>query len=213
MSIEIQIKQVQTATSSEELISAVRMLAAQCDPLSITTLVEVLGYNNPGAAVAAVDGLVRLGEVAVMPILKLLDGYNYGARAWAIRALAEIGDNRAIDLLLDSAENDFSLSVRRSATRGLGNLSWHQFTNQEIATVQKSVLNLLIKVSQESEWVVRYAAIMSLESLALNDRPEIFQAILQFLETRLVLEQDNTVWARIQFAIDKISSKPEPKNY
>ena len=101
MSIEIQIKQVQTATSSEELISAVRMLAAQCDPLSIATLVEVLGYNNPGAAVAAVDGLVRLGEVAVMPILKLLDGYNYGARAWAIRALAEIGDNRAIDLLLD----------------------------------------------------------------------------------------------------------------
>ena len=64
---------------------AVRELAAATDPDAIPTLIKVLAYNNPGAAVAAVDGLVALGSTAVPTLLELIDGYNYGARAWAIR--------------------------------------------------------------------------------------------------------------------------------
>ena len=66
---------------------------------AIATLVQVLGFNNPGAAVAAVDGLIALGSPAVEPLLSRLDPRNYGARAWAVRALAGIGDVRGLELL------------------------------------------------------------------------------------------------------------------
>ena len=42
----------------------------------------------PGAALAAVDGLIAIGPEAVPPLLGTLDARNYGARAWAVRALA-----------------------------------------------------------------------------------------------------------------------------
>ena len=84
------IQAVEQADSSEGLLNAVKALAAAESPEAIPTLITVLGYNNPGAAVAAVDGLIQIGEPAVLPLLEQLDGYNYGARAWAVRALAEL---------------------------------------------------------------------------------------------------------------------------
>jgi phycocyanobilin lyase beta subunit len=82
------IQAVAAADSAGALIEAVRSLAAARSSAAITTLITVLGFNNPGAAVAAVDGLV------------------YGARAWAIRALAMIGDPRALEVLLDTARGE-----------------------------------------------------------------------------------------------------------
>jgi len=35
----------------------------------IPTLIAALSYNNPGAAVAAIDKLVQLGDMAVEPLL------------------------------------------------------------------------------------------------------------------------------------------------
>ncbi|MEM6716498.1 MAG: hypothetical protein AAF622_15615 [Cyanobacteria bacterium P01_C01_bin.147] len=69
---------VDTADSAPALIGAVRSHAAHA-PKAITTLITVLGFNNPGAAVAAVDGLVALGPEAVPALLEQLDGYNCGA--------------------------------------------------------------------------------------------------------------------------------------
>ena len=51
-----------------------------------------------------------------------LDGYNYGARAWAVRALAGIGDVRGLEVLEDALAQDIGPSVRRAAARGLGQL-------------------------------------------------------------------------------------------
>jgi phycocyanobilin lyase beta subunit len=78
---------VQRADSSQGLLLATQALAACADPAAASTLVEVLGFNNPGAAVAAVDGLIHLGPGAVDALLQL-DPENYGARAWAVRARA-----------------------------------------------------------------------------------------------------------------------------
>ena len=97
------IQAVEDADSADGLLSAVEALADACDPEAIPTLIAVLGYNNPGAAVAAVDGLIALGETAIPSLLELIDTYNYGARAWAVRACAGIGDPRTLDLLLTSA--------------------------------------------------------------------------------------------------------------
>ncbi|HEY9663923.1 MAG TPA: HEAT repeat domain-containing protein, partial [Allocoleopsis sp.] len=52
---------VEQATSSGHLIRAVRNLAATRLEGAVPTLIAVLSYNNPGAAVAAVDGLINIG--------------------------------------------------------------------------------------------------------------------------------------------------------
>ncbi|MEG3851398.1 HEAT repeat domain-containing protein [Microcoleus sp. herbarium19] len=160
------IRAVEQADSSEGLLNAVKALAAAGSKEAIPTLITVLGYNNPGAAVSAVDGLIQLGEPAVLPLLEQLDGYNYGARAWAVRALAGIGDPRGLDILLDAAANDFALSVRRAAARGLGTIRWEMMPAEQVLEAQRGAVKTLLQASQDPEWVVRYAAAGGLQALA-----------------------------------------------
>ena len=159
---------VEKADSAASLKDAVQDLADACLPEAIPTLVEALSYNNPGAAVAAVDGLIDLGEPAVPKLLEQLDHNNYTARSWAIRALAGIGDPRGLVTLLGAATADFSMSVRRAAARGLGNMKWYRFPLHLLEIAQAEALDSLLFVAQQDEeWVVRYAAVVGLESLAL----------------------------------------------
>ena len=89
--VSLLLKEIEDADSAPKLADAVKELAvlgvATQDYSVVPYLVQALGYNNPGAAVAAVDGLIAIGEPAVVPLLALLDGYNYSARAWGLRAL------------------------------------------------------------------------------------------------------------------------------
>ncbi|MDJ0542928.1 MAG: HEAT repeat domain-containing protein [Microcystis sp. M53601_WE4] len=164
--VETLIIAVEKADSANELLTAVENLAAAKSEAAIPTLTDVLRYNNPGASVAAVDGLIAIGKAAVPYLLANLDGYNYGARAWATRALAGIGDVRGLDLLLEAAVSDFSFSVRRGAARGLGNIIWSDLEESRVSEAQKAVFAALEKLSQgDPEWVVRYAAIVGLEGL------------------------------------------------
>lgn len=164
--VETLIIAVEKADSANELLTAVENLAAAKSEAAIPTLTDVLRYNNPGASVAAVDGLIAIGKAAVPYLLANLDGYNYGARAWATRALAGIGDVRGLDLLLEAAVSDFSFSVRRGAARGLGNIIWSDLEESRVSEAQNAVFTALEKLSQgDPEWVVRYAAIVGLEGL------------------------------------------------
>jgi phycocyanobilin lyase subunit beta len=197
------------ADSSTRMVEAVEKLAQARLEAAIPNLITILGYNNPGAAVAAVEGLIAIGKPAVAPLLELLDGYNYGARAWGLRALAGIGDPKAIDLLLDAAENDFALSVRRAAARGLGTIVWEELDPTEIAPAQAKVIEVLLKVSQDHEWVVRYAAITGLQELAIASTissPDLTRQILVHFD-RLVESDDNlAVIARIWLAQKEIQA-------
>ena len=164
--VETLIIAVEKADSANQLLTAVENLAAAKSEAAIPTLTDVLRYNNPGASVAAVDGLIAIGKAAVPYLLANLDGYNYGARAWATRALAGIGDVRGLDLLLEAAVSDFSFSVRRGAARGLGNIIWSDLEESLVSEAQKAVFAALEKLLQgDPEWVVRYAAIVGLEGL------------------------------------------------
>jgi protein-tyrosine-phosphatase len=160
------------ATSATDLLRATAALArhleAAAEPAAeaITALVQVLGYNNPGAAVAAVEGLIGCGEAAVAPLLANLDAHNYGARAWAVRALAGIGDVRGLALLEDALATDIGPSVRRAAARGLGQLRCQNLEPEERQQVQGRALEALEAASADAEWVVRYAVAVGLESLA-----------------------------------------------
>jgi phycocyanobilin lyase subunit beta len=156
---------IESAENATKLADAVKALAEEAIPETAPELIRALNYNNPGAAVAAVDGLIAIGEPAVAPLLELLDNDNYGARAWALRALSGIGDPRSLSLLLDTAENDFALSVRRAAARGLGSIHWSQMVAADVAAAQAKCAKVLLGLCDDPEWVVRYSAIAGLESL------------------------------------------------
>lgn len=209
-SLSTLIQAVDAASSSESLFKAVRDLAAANLEGAIPTLIAALSYNNPGAAVAAVGGLVRLGSVSVPAIMEQLDGHNYTARAWAIRALAEIGDPRGIGTLLDAATADFAVSVRRAATKGLGTLRWSWFPDERLVPTQEIVQSALCATAQQdAEWVVRYAAVVGLEILAHHQRSvgEMRSQIQVHLNQLATTEQSLAVRARIQMAEQHLQSK------
>ncbi|NET58715.1 MAG: HEAT repeat domain-containing protein [Symploca sp. SIO2E6] len=198
------IQAIEEADSSDSLLDAVEALANARLEEASPTLIAVLSYNNPGAAVAAIDGLVQLGEVAVLPLLNLMDDYNYGGRAWAIRALAGIADPRALETLLVAAEQDFSMSVRRAAARGLGNLHWSKMLPSEVSSAQKQVFTTLQLTSQDAEWVVRYATAVALQGLGSSvtvSQPDLAGEIKSQLEQMLATDADLTVRTRVQLAL------------
>lgn len=200
------INAVDQADSAPALVRAVRSLSAARSPAAITTLITVLGFNNPGAAVAAVDGLVMLGSDAVPALLEQLDGYNYGARAWAIRALAMIGDPRALDVLLETAKGDFALSVRRAAAKGLGHIDWSQLDPAERLPAQMSALAALEVAIADLEWVVRYASIVALSALAaaLTAQGDSIATIQQHLANCAHQDAEIVVRARAQWALSQL---------
>lgn len=175
---------VQQAASAQALLLATRELAgllasqssaAASDPpgleAAIACLVEVLGFNNPGAAVAAVDGLIGLGAAAVEPLLSRLDPRNYGARAWAVRALAGIGDVRGLELLEEALATDVGPSVRRAAACGLGQLRLDPLSADGRMRIRARALAALEAACADGEWVVRYAVVVGLETLVLAMDP------------------------------------------
>ena len=203
-SLEALITAVEQADSATALVQAVEDLAAIQSPLAVPQLITVLGFNNPGAAVAAVDGLVQIGEPAIPHLLENMDGYNYGARAWATRACAGIGDPRALDLLLEAALTDFALSVRRAAAKGLGFIRWQRLPADQHLPVQTRLYEALIQIAQDSEWVVRYAAIAGLENLALTST-QFRPTIVTWLQKRVPTETEAIVQERITWALENLS--------
>lgn len=210
--LESLVAAVDAADSSASLLESVQQLAAAGLEGAIPTLIAALNYNNPGAAVAAVDGLVQIGEPSVPALLEQLDCHNYTARAWAIRALAGIGDPRGLTTLLGAATADFAMSVRRAAARGLGTLKWHQFSLDELEIAQAEALDALLFVCDDEEWVVRYAAVTGLQNLAVaiwQTQPDWRVPILAKLDQ---LATQDSVWgvrARVWLAQQQLQQLPE----
>jgi phycocyanobilin lyase beta subunit len=198
---------IETASSASALANAVEALAKTGDPQATEPLIAALGYNNPGAAVAAVDGLICIGEAAVLPLLSLLDNFNYGARAWAIRALAGIGDPRGLEILLEAAKDDFALSVRRAAARGLGTIRWDGLTLEHQIEGQGRCLTVLLGCARDPEWVVRYAAISGVQSLSgaiAATQLQTLTSVLEQLEVLRAQESTLAVKARILWAEEQV---------
>jgi phycocyanobilin lyase subunit beta len=201
MTFEEMLKVIEDADSAVKLADAVKLLAESKNLEAIPHLIRALGYNNPGAAVAAVDGLIAIGEPSVLPLLELLDGYNYSARAWALRALSGIGDPRSLSLLLDTAQNDFALSVRRAAARGLGTIKWEQMAAGEVMQAQAEVLQVLLVICGDPEWVVRYSAITGVERLLGGlGAGAVREGAIGLLSKLAVEDEDLTVRSRAALA-------------
>lgn len=194
------IRAVEQADSPALLVAAVQNLAAAVDDTGIPTLIAVLGYNNPVAAVTAVEGLIQLGGAAVQPLMEL-DEYDYGARAYAVRALVAIADPRALDLLITAAVTDFAPSVRRAAARGLGTLRWSLLSARSSA--QAKALQALLSISQDPDWSIRYAVVVGLQALAAT--PDLKEQIQIQLKQMAQIDTDTTVRARVVLAQQLLS--------
>jgi phycocyanobilin lyase beta subunit len=208
------VEAVRQAASAEALLEATRALASSdhgtcLDEGAIACLVEVLGFNNPGAAVAAVEGLIRLGPAAVEPLLARLDPRNYGARAWAVRALAGIGDVRGLALLEDALASDVGPSVRRAAACGLGRLRLDGLPAEEQGPLRQRALQSLLAGCRDGEWVVRYAVAVGLESLAGTMEPEQRRQLCQALHALGQLEQEEApvVRLRAKLALERLAEE------
>jgi phycocyanobilin lyase beta subunit len=205
------IQAVEEADSSKLLLEAVQNLAAARLEGAIPILIEALSYNNPGAAVASVDGLILLGSASVPPLLELLDMHNYTARAWAIRALAGIGDPRGLVTLLGVATADFAMSVRRAAVKGLGTMKWHWFPDELRDVAQEEALEALLFVAQQDEeWVVRYASVVGLQSLAIaiaDTHPEWRSAIQTQFNIMSCNDEVLAIRGRVWLAQQKLEQK------
>lgn len=210
--LQEKLQAVETADSAQSMLDAVEALAALEDEGAIDMLIRVLGYNNPGAAVAAVDGLIKIGTPAASALLTQIDGYNYGARAWALRVLAGIGDPRGLDLILETAAEDFSLSVRRAAARGLGSIQWEKLESADRREGQIKARDTLLAVAAgDSEWVVRYAAMVGLQGVAsaaiAEDSMDLLEPITACFRHAVSEDDTVTVRARAEWAIAQLPAQ------
>ena len=138
----------------------------------------------------------------MLPLLEQLDGYNYGARAWAVRALAGIGDPRGLEVLLDAAANDFALSVRRAAVRGLGTICWELMPAEQVLEAQNRAVKTLLQASRDPEWVVRYAAAGGLQALAgAAVKPDWLAEVSARLDE--IVDRDETTSVRVRAMLAK----------
>lgn len=197
------IEAVQRADSADDLLRATVALAATAQPEAAATLVDVLRFNNPGAAVAAVDGLIAIGDPAVAALLEL-DASNYGARAWAVRALAGIGAVAGLTVLEEALATDVGPSVRRAAARGLGQLRLETLAPPERQSTLLRCLEALEAGAADGEWVVRYAVVVGLERLALppaeqrKERLPVLTRIRTSLEALAAEPGDDTPVVRLR---------------
>lgn len=191
------IRAIATAETPDQLVTAVKNLAAIKDTSAIPTLIAVFGYNNPEAAILAAAALTEFGEVAVPQLLNL-DDYNYGARAYSIRTLAAIADPRALDVLIDTTLTDFAPSVRRAAAKGLGNLQWHKLDIVASQIATNRALETLLCICEDTDWSIRYAAVVGLQALAkvATVRSPIFAKFASMLTN----DTEKAVRARVQLA-------------
>jgi phycocyanobilin lyase beta subunit len=192
------IRAVSAAETPAQMVEAVQNLAAAKFAPAIPTLIAVFGYNNPAAAVVAVNALIAWGEIAVPALLSQIDDYNYGARSYSIRTLAAIADPRALDILITSATTDFSPSVRCAAAKGLGKLQWDKISSSTSSRAIGRAKDTLLLISQDPEWSIRYAAIVGLQCLA--KLADVRDSVQTRLQEMLVADSEIAIRARAQLA-------------
>jgi phycocyanobilin lyase beta subunit len=110
--------------------------------------------------------------------------------------------------LLGVATADFALSVRRAAVKGLGTMQWTWFPEDLREVAQEEALEALLFVAQQDEeWVVRYASVVGLESLAIaiDPRQQMWRSAIDRQFNIMSCNDDNlAVRGRVWYAQQKL---------
>jgi phycoerythrocyanin alpha-cysteine-84 phycoviolobilin lyase/isomerase subunit PecF len=186
--IELLVSQLNCAATPQDASTAQRESA-------IDAIIAALSHHHAEIRAAAVKALVELASNSVEPLIAAFHAStDQGLQASIIQALAQIGDARATDVLVEvlgtSVANHCQGNVRRIAARGLGHIG-SNYSNPEISdSIIKKLTWALLSCE---DWGLRYAAAVSLEEI---DTP-LSTAALQTASQ----EPDKVVLARIVRAL------------
>jgi bilin biosynthesis PecF protein len=191
------IEQLNSAIATTEIVNLVQTLATNKIKIAIAPLIQMLHHHNPSVSAAAVAGLVQLAPDSVEPLIAAFHACkDHGIQAYIVQALAQIGDARGLDLLIEvvgiEVANHCQGNVRRVAARGLGKIG----TINHSQTRQKAIAKLTWALLKPQDWALRYAAVVSLEEIAT-------EATITTLQQALNQEIDKIVQLRIKTALDK----------
>jgi len=96
-------------------------LATKPDESAIQPLIRALSDEDPMVGSLAANALVKIGSAAVPSLIEVVTSAAQSARIHALRALAEIHDQRAIPVMMKVMEEDSAL-LQHWAKEGLERL-------------------------------------------------------------------------------------------
>jgi R-phycocyanin alpha-cysteine-84 phycourobilin lyase/isomerase len=189
------INQLQKAVLPLEIIPLIQELTNRKITDLIPILLQMLAHHHPAISTVAVEGLVKLAPDSVLPLIAHFQSCkDHGIQAYIVQALAQIGEIKSLDLLLQvigtEVANHCQGSVRRVAAIGLGNIASKTTDNDIINICLNKLTWTLLNVE---DWALRYAAVVSLETLGGNLSKNI-------LQKALTTEADQVVKLRIEVA-------------
>jgi len=116
-------------------------------PVAIEPLITAL--KDKGLGFEAESGLAKIGPPAVEALIAAYDNKDYGVRFYAIRALGEIKDPRAVDLLItalkykDKDPSGYDYEIREEAARALGEIKDPRADQPLIASLKDSDIRVV----------------------------------------------------------------------
>lgn len=198
------ISQLEQAIDTEQQITAVQALGNTQDPEALPHLIRAFGFNRPAVADAALAEVLRFGSTAVMPLLENIDDYNYGARAYSVRALATLGDPRSLLYLLQVIRTDFAPSVKRAATRGLGRVAL-----AAPPPLDPDVLITLQTCLQDGDWAVRYGAVCALGDLQSHPEAMVRSRVGELIQVAAA-DPDPLIRVKVEVSCPSGPERSEP---
>ncbi|WP_026736664.1 HEAT repeat domain-containing protein [Fischerella sp. PCC 9605] len=194
------VSQLNRSSSPTDAISAIAAISASeiTETAAISALIQALSYHHATVATAAVEALVKLAPATVEALITAYrSSTDQGLQAYIIQALAQIGDDRAFDVLAEvvgtAVANHCQGNVRRIAARGLGKIG---STTDDPEAIRHAVEKLTWALLTPEDWGLRYAAAVSLQEIA---TPEAKAA----LQVGLNQEADKVVRSRISTSVEK----------
>jgi bilin biosynthesis PecF protein len=194
------VQQLQQSVTPTEVIAVIQNLAKSEKRTAIPPLIEALSHQHPSVPIKAVEALVQLAPDSVEPLIAAFCvSRDHGVQAYIVQALAQIGDSRSLELLVEvvgvEVANHCQGNVRRVAARGLGKIG-ATVNNPQIT--QQAVDKLTWAVLKAEDWALRYASAVSLQEIAtIEAQTALQQALTQ--------EREKVVQARINTALEALN--------
>lgn len=197
--------QLQSALTPLERINLIKSFDQEQISITISNLIQSLKNDYPGMVSTTAETLIQLAPESIEPLIKAYDQcVDHTVQAQIVRILANIGDDRALDLLVEvvgvEIANHCQGNVRRVAARGLGKMVTRQ---TEITQMTKAVEKLIWGLLNTEDWALRYACALSLKEITdRNISEQISSKIKDVLTVALSQEPDPVVQLRINLLIN-----------
>lgn len=114
------LRALRDTTESVRYCAAVA-LREQPDATAIPSLISVLGNGDAIFSRLAADALAAIGTPATPALIAVFENGSHAEVIYAVRALSQIGDYRAIPALFKALDHD-SIVIQHWADKGLDNL-------------------------------------------------------------------------------------------